>query len=794
VKNAPPPLARRLWRCTWLNVLFTLAAALVTYLHLDAGLLPAAAAQTVVSAGLVLAWAAAIRFLLSDTWGRWFWLVWLAGTALLVSQAGALGMGLGLALSGFFLTMRQYQPYRHISDRRRAAAFGLGLVAVALLIFAKRYWVLPEAGDQPLKGLRYLGGWSLWSLLGFWFWSLFHLAIRMRLHFLRLRPKLAVSAVLIGFVPLVLGVILSLVVFYAGLGGARGQRAANLLEGWRRMADRGADLSGAPFDTTFTWALDPQLALPEGQPSPSYPGTVIPAPGWTENLARSLASDLRVNRAVARADTAREGHAGPMANIRPDTTAWYLMEKNIWLMHWQDVGTPRVRTRAWLLGQQPLTGLSEVLSAGVDLTPSGARDQNGDLVLAPADDDLRRSFPGRRVSYRDVSDDPTFWNKFRYFGGTFFQVNTLRGGGLDQVSVFVNLRVRWQDLRREFVEGEENINLAVVVAIAIIAGLFFIIEVFALFFGVRITEGFVSAVHELDRGTRRLAAGDLDTVIDIPNEDELGDLAASFNAMTRAIRQGREDALANERLTRELETARAIQERLLPSDEPVLAGFEVTGASIPSREIGGDYFDFLVQDSDHIGIAIGDVSGKGMPAALLMSNLQASLQGQVIHPSTVAEVVTRVNDLIVRSTDPHMFATFFYGLLDTAAGTFTSTNAGHNPPVVLRADGEVQLLKTGGLLLGMVPEVVYAQETTVLQPGEIVVLYTDGITEAVGPSAEEDDPEAMFGEPALLEVIRRNRHLPAVGIKEAILDAVSQHTQGAAQSDDITLVVIRRQG
>ena len=188
----------------------------------------------------------------------------------------------------------------------------------------------------------------------------------------------------------------------------------------------------------------------------------------------------------------------------------------------------------------------------------------------------------------------------------------------------------------------------------------------------------------------------------------------------------------------------AIQVRLLPANEPTLTGFEVTGASIPSREIGGDYFDFLAQGEDKIGIAIGDVSGKGMPAALLMSNLQASLHGQVLHQESVAGVVKNVNDLIVHSTDPHMFATFFYGLLDVSQATLTCTNAGHNPPLHLMADGSIEELTVGGLLLGMVGDQVYQQETVELAPGEVVVMYTDGITEAVGPGADEEDPESMF--------------------------------------------------
>jgi sigma-B regulation protein RsbU (phosphoserine phosphatase) len=159
----------------------------------------------------------------------------------------------------------------------------------------------------------------------------------------------------------------------------------------------------------------------------------------------------------------------------------------------------------------------------------------------------------------------------------------------------------------------------------------------------------------------------------------------------------------------------------------------------------------------------------------------------------VASVVQRVNDLLVRSTDSHMFATFFYGVLETATGRFVCTNAGHNPPLVLRRDGSLERLTTGGLLLGMMGDMVYQQATVDLAPGEVIVMYTDGITEAVGPGVDEDDPDAMFGEDRLCNVILNSRHLPASGIQDAILAAVADHTRGVAQSDDITLVVLRRQ-
>ncbi|MCK9997246.1 MAG: SpoIIE family protein phosphatase, partial [Candidatus Krumholzibacteria bacterium] len=613
---------------------------------------------------------------------------------------GAGGLWAATPLSIFALTFRQYQPWRHISDRRRALGFGLGVLAMALVIFLyPRFWNLadPEGSGVFLKRL---GGWSQLSLGCFWFWSLFHLAIRMRLHFMRLRPKLGVAAILIGFVPLVLMVFLGLMILYTGLGGARASRTNNALENWRRMTATGADFGGALFDTTFAW------------PGPGNAGknaTLIEAPDWVPGLAEkmrgSMADEARLKKAAA------DSGAAPAPAIT-DTTAWFLAGGKIWLMRWRELDTEHPTVKAWHLGRRPMETLSRILMVGIDIAPAG-QGMSGDdqLVIGEVDEEDPQSFPGLEVSYRDVSEEKDYWKDFLLFGVTLFEVNRFDGGELDSISLIINLRVGWQDLKSEFLEGDSNLNIAVVVGLAVVAFLFLVLEIFALFFGLRISEGIVSAVHMLHRGTRSVAAGNLDTVIDIPNQDEFGDLAASFNEMTGAVKQGREIALANDRLKRELETARAIQVRLLPSSEPVVTGFQVVGASIPSREIGGDYFDFLAQGDDEIGIAIGDVSGKGMPAALLMSNLQASLHGQVMHPGSVSGVVERVNDLMVRSTDPHMFATFFYGLLNARNATFTCTNAGHNPPILLRTNGEIEELTTGGLLLGMLGEQVYQQDT-----------------------------------------------------------------------------------
>jgi len=751
---------RTAWRWILIALALQLLAAVAGGLR---GAHPGAAVPAILAGVCLLgAWAATVRFVMLDTWGRWLWLAVVVLSGALAGWAGTGGVIGGITIMAASLVLRTLRSWRHMGARRRALGFGLSLTALGMLVVASGF----RSGEAPTgvaAVMRDLGTWSLGSLVAFWIWSLFNLAVRMRLHFLRLRPKLAVAAVLIGFLPLVVIIALGALTVYGGLGGARGARAERVLESWREATAAGADLAPAVFDTVFAW---PRAAAVRDD------CTALPPPAWPGELAPFLADP----------DTAGT-----------DTTTWFLAEHDVWLMRWRGLGTPDVTAEGWLLGDKPLLHLSGLLRAGVALQFLGSEEHDGTLVITDEEEN-RPAHDDRRLVYRDVSDDPGFWNDWRVFGSTLLQVLRLQDGELDETAGFLNLKVGWTDLWDEFVGGENNLNIILVVVFGLAVMLFLTVEVFAIFFGVRISEGIVAAVHDLHRGTRAVAAGDLDTEIDLPNEDEFGDLAGSFNEMTRAVRQGREDALARERLTRELETAKAIQERLLPDAPPTLAGFEVAGASIPSREVGGDYFDFLLRDDGRIGLAIADVSGKGMPAALLMANLQASLHGQVIHPSSVSEVVARVNDLLVASTDPHMFATFFYGVLDPATGTFTCTNAGHNPPLVLRTDGEFAMLQEGGLPLGMLPERTYGQEDITLEPGEVVVLFTDGITEAVGPSSEEDDPEAMFGEEALQEVVRRHAHLPAVGIKEAILAAVAEHTEGVEQSDDITLVVVRRQG
>ena len=376
-------------------------------------------------------------------------------------------------------------------------------------------------------------------------------------------------------------------------------------------------------------------------------------------------------------------------------------------------------------------------------------------------------------------------------GTTHLDLFELKDGKLAASSARLTVRTSPRLIWEEVYSRSDLFSRIIVAALIVLGSTLLTLEAFVLAFGIRISAGITSAVRALHRGARRIAAGDLDTPIEIPNEDELGDLAAAINEMAAGVKHGRIEASQREALERELEVAREIQERLLPHVMPAVPGFEISGTSLPSQQVGGDYFDFLDLEDGRLGIAIADVSGKGIPAALLMANLQAILRGQAEERGDVSAILARVNNYLVRSTDTHMFATFFYGVLDRAAGRFLSSNAGHNPPLLLRADGRLERLAAGGLILGFLANQAYVQETTDLAPGDVVVLFTDGITEASSPGAP-DRPDRFFGEERLIEVVRANAARTAGEIQTAILNAVAGHTAGAPQGDDITLVVCKR--
>ena len=247
-----------------------------------------------------------------------------------------------------------------------------------------------------------------------------------------------------------------------------------------------------------------------------------------------------------------------------------------------------------------------------------------------------------------------------------------------------------------------------------------------------------------------------------------------------------EDSLERKRLEEELLLARKIQIGLLPETFPDLGQFEVFGLNISSNQVGGDYFDVIPMGGTSYMVGIADVSGKGVPASLLMSNLQASLMALCGEQVAFDKLVAKVNNIIYSNTDSDKFITFFGGILDIDSGQFTYVNAGHNPPYRVATDGSLQTLDKGGLLLGMMPGVEYEHDTVNILPGEAVVMFTDGVSEAMNDDGEQ------YEEFRLEALLKKHTDLDARMTAQMIADTVSEFAGQAAQSDDITVVVIKR--
>ncbi|MGD9898920.1 MAG: PP2C family protein-serine/threonine phosphatase, partial [Calditrichaceae bacterium] len=222
---------------------------------------------------------------------------------------------------------------------------------------------------------------------------------------------------------------------------------------------------------------------------------------------------------------------------------------------------------------------------------------------------------------------------------------------------------------------------------------------------------------------------------------------------------------------------------------PRFDGYDIAGQSIPAKDVGGDYYDFIKVDESQLAICLGDVSGKGIPAALLMSNLQATLRGQTMMlESGPRECIGRSNQLIFRSTDLDKFATLFYGIIDNKSNNLIYTNAGHDIPFLLRADRECSRLMTGGIVVGFVEKYSYDQERVSFDLGDVLILYSDGLTEAMNEDEEE------FGEQRLYEVVQKNRNLSAAELIQVIMKNIYEFSSESTQMDDMTVVVVRRTG
>ncbi len=347
--------------------------------------------------------------------------------------------------------------------------------------------------------------------------------------------------------------------------------------------------------------------------------------------------------------------------------------------------------------------------------------------------------------------------------------------------------------------GEETRTADYITFLLIIAVLFLVVELFSLYVGVSLTRTITGAFHSLYEGTERVREGDFSHRIEVRGDDQLAVVSDSFNRMTENLERLLLVAKENERVQADLEIAREVQRQLYPKSAPTLKRLELRAQCSPARMVSGDYYDYQRLDDSHLVVALGDVAGKGISAALLMATLQSSLRAHLraclegkapgLSPGSesisTSWLVSRLNDQLYADTAPEKYATFYFSVYDDETGLLRYTNAGHLPPVLLR-NGRPQPLEVNGMVVGAFPFAQYGESCLQLESGDLLLVYTDGLTEP------ENEYGEMFGERRLLDVVVRYARSDTGRIIAAVMEAVRDWTGSPELQDDMTMLVARR--
>lgn len=349
-------------------------------------------------------------------------------------------------------------------------------------------------------------------------------------------------------------------------------------------------------------------------------------------------------------------------------------------------------------------------------------------------------------------------------------------------------------------------------ALIAIAVLFGLLELLAFILAVRINRTITKSIRDLYAATEAIDHGNLDHRIQVTRKDQLAALSRSFNVMTSSLARLVDEQREKERLQNELSIAQEVQANLFPQASVSLPMLELHGACYPARTVSGDYYDFLLFGDCGLGLALGDISGKGISAALLMATLHSAVRAfrfageERVLEGTVAggtgytdgeevecgemfeepaRILAMLNRHLYRSTQPEKYATLFLARYDGASQRLVYSTGGHLPPLLLRTDDTVTRLDRGGTVVGLIDNVSYEQGSERLHSGDILIAYSDGITEPENEFGE-------FGEERLVEIVRRHRHLPLEAISEQVMQALRSWIGGQEQPDDITLVLARQ--
>jgi sigma-B regulation protein RsbU (phosphoserine phosphatase) len=441
-----------------------------------------------------------------------------------------------------------------------------------------------------------------------------------------------------------------------------------------------------------------------------------------------------------------------------------------------------------------LPGLASIQFLQLENTPGGGRR----LARQREEND-----PNWEINFTDPVQFATLpparaWWDIVVSWGTPIPLWKWENEGGTPLSALVVVRSRPSLIINQLFSTSEEWASALKLALVGIGVLFLSVEIVSLFSGVGLTRTITRSIADLYEATRKIKVGDFSHRIPIRTHDQLSELAGSFNSMTENIQKLILESKEKERLESELEIAREVQSQLFPKEVPRLKTLELDGVCNPARTVSGDYYDFVSIESCWTALAIGDIAGKGISAALLMASIQSSLRAQLTYrngprsnrsaentPISTSSLVTLLNQQLYENTSPEKFASFYCGVYDDRSGRLFYTNAGHLPPILIR-QGKASRLAISGMVLGVLPNNHYDQDCVELQPGDLLVAFTDGITEPENEYGEE------FGEKRLTELLLRNARRPLKELVAVVTGAVSEWSNSPEQQDDMTLLVARR--
>ena len=709
----------------------------------------------------------------------------------------------------------------------RMARLACYLAALAVVLFALEKLL----GLFSLSWGEHLGGWVtfLTFLAGVLFFILGFRWVKRRILW-RLRNRLIVTYMFIGVIPAVLLVAMGLITLY-GLGGqfavfvvtsetdaqlrslaavnatVSSELAAHLERGEKPVPESLAGL----VKRDPAWSRRQVCAWYGDKPLPlcnEFHGDSIAFPGFIKSKFQDLVRDherlhLRVGSSlevgsnrltVVTSEPFDKDLVGKIAEGLGEITLYTTAE---------DQSSPKQQAPA-------TTGVK-------DKTPVSSTSKRTSGFVINANDNQRAASPGGpRVLHPafTVGSMPESTASFdrEITFGTPLPVVDWENGTSDKYGPVLQVTTRPAVLYShlfaalgEFVRGVTYILMGVAIFFAII-------ELIALIIGTRMTRTVTAAVADLHVATRHVDRGDFSHRIPVKSSDQLADLANSFNSMTASIEKLMLEQREKQRLENELAIAQEVQDQLFPRQTAGLESLEVHGFCRPARRVSGDYYDFLSASSHKLILAVGDISGKGISAALLMATIHSAVRAysvenlpQMREPVAVGAVAGSgrimatwpegievspgallglLNHQLFESTPPEKYATLFVGIYDGRSRTLTYSNGGHLPPILIGKDGTVRRLEAGGTVVGLFDGMTYEEDSVVMVPGEVFLAYSDGVTEP-----ENDFGE--FGEQRLIELVRENRNLPLPQISQIVTMAVDDWIGDNEQPDDVTLVLAR---